>query len=116
MNRVLNFMLLATATVTLGGCPQFISAQPLPKEDTPQEYLPFLCHKAIGETRTYADMIINNPTKPTINREYPKYLEKLQNVYNECPEDSKYARTIYDTEPVMENLFINANRTKGIKR
>ena len=102
MRKLLLFLFTATAAVTLGGCPQLL-AEPLPKEDTPNEYMTYMCFMAVDATKAEYEKAMKNPLK--IGSIYPKYLEHLQEVYEECPEDSKYVHTVFDTESTMDRMY-----------
>ena len=108
MKKLLNLVFMATATATLSGCPQLL-AESLPKEDTSSEYMTYMCYKAIDETKMEYEKIIKNPSKATIDKVYPRYLEHLQEVYEECPEDSKYVHSVFDTEEVTDRLYRKFN-------
>lgn len=112
MKKLLLVILTATATVTLGGCPSMLSAESLPKEDTPSEYMTYMCYKAIDETKMEYEKAVKNPLK--IGNIYPKYLGHLQEVYEECPEDSKYVHSVFDTEEDMDKLYLKYGN-KGLR-
>lgn len=104
MKKLILIVFTATATLTLGGCPSMLSAESLPKEDTPSEYMTYMCYKAIDEAKFEYEKARKNPKK--IDTIYPKYLGYLQEVYEECPEDSKYVHSVFDTERLMNDIYL----------
>ena len=106
ITKPIKVLLLATATVTLGGCPAFgtsISTVYIHKNDTT-----YLCELAIENTRMNIKNILESTestSKVSLIIFYDAYKNNLINIQQECPEDNQEAWGVQDTEPLVNSLW-----------